>query len=283
MAGAPGRAGVWGWQRGHAWVQPGTIPTAMGDPAVVFTAPRLGALLVRELERAGREVDLDDREPSSISTEDYERLAIRVEERYGADVPDPYRLEPPGQPKTKRRRRRRRRYVKAPPTARCVFLARALTQVCALERVRAAYQCAEDVMPLYPELHGIYKRRRACLMAALTRLAALGSTPSHSKMVNDLVASKKAFCADLLRATPLPDESVPTLPTETQAVVSKECWDRVARLLAATGLTQEDLAPILYDDFDGNPKRMKNRLGQRVFRASRLGQKVFRAGKRRGR
>jgi hypothetical protein len=270
VAGAPGRVGAWGWQQGgnadmRGFTQSGTIPTAMGDPAVAFTVPRLGALLVRELERAGREVDLDDREPSSIPTEDYERLAIRVEERYGADVPDPCRLEPLGQPKTKRRRRRR--YVKAPQTARCVFLARALTQVCALERVRAAYQCAEDVMPLYPELHGIYKRRRVCLMAALTRLDALGNTPSHSKMVNDVVASKKAFCADLLRATPLPDESVPTLPTETQAEVSKECWDRVARLLAETGLTQDDLAPILYGDFDGNPKRVKNRLGQKVFRA----------------
>ena len=239
---------------------------AMGHLAAAFAVPRIGALLVRELELAGLTTDLDDRERiEETSPEGYERLAVRVEKRHGAGVPALSSLEPPGQPKKKRRRRRP--YAKGIPTARCVFLARALMEACAIERERAAYECAELVVALLIELNASYRRRRERLTAAQARLDLLGSTPFDSREGNQQVADLKATVAALLQVTPLPDESVVAPPIKRQAAVRKEYWDRVSSLLGETGLPQDDLAPILYGDFDGNPKRVKNRLGQKVFRA----------------
>jgi hypothetical protein len=239
---------------------------AMGHPTVAFVVPRLGALLVRELKLAGLATDLDDREPrGTISPEDYERLAVRVDKRYGADVPALSSLEPPGRPKKKRRRRSP--YAKGLPTARCVFLARALMEVCAFERERAWCKCVELGVALYIELNESYRRRREHLTAAQAKLDPLGSTPFDSAEGNEQVADLKAKVAALLQGTPLPDESVVAPPIKTQEEVSMEYWDRVSSLLGETGLLQNDLAPILYGDFDGNPKRVKTRLGQKVFRA----------------
>jgi hypothetical protein len=267
---APCACRVFGGSAGHGFAQADTMLAAMGHLAVAFVVPRLGALLVRELRLAGLATDLDDREPrGKISPEDYERLAVRVEQRYGADVPALSSLEPPGQPKKKKKRRRRSPYAQGLPTARCVFLARALMEVCAFERDRAAYECVEFVVPLYIELNESYRRRREHLTAAQARLDPLGSTPFDSKEGNEQVASLKATIAARLQATPLPDESVVAPPIKTQKEVSMEYWDRVSSLLGETGLHQDDLAPILYVDFDSNPSQVKNRLGQKVFRAGK--------------
>jgi hypothetical protein len=239
---------------------------AMGHLAVAFTVPRLGALLVRELKLAGLATDLDDRESGEeISPEDYERLAVRVEQRYGADVPALSSLEPPGQQKKKRRSERP--YAKGLPTARCVFLARALMEVCAFERDRAAYECVEFVVPLRIELNESYRQRREHLTAAQARLDPFGSTPFDSKEGNEQVASLKATVAALLQVTPLPDESVVAPPIKTQEEVSIEYWDRVVRLLGETGLHRNCLAPVLYIDADDRLPQATNRFGQDLLRA----------------
>ena len=154
----------------HGFTHPDTISAVMGHPSVSFTVPSLGDLLVRELKLAGLEIDLDDHQSSENSPEYYERLAIRVEERHGADVPGPSSFVLRGQPK----RRRRRRYSEVPPAVRCVLLARALIKVCALERERALFQGAAEIGPMHSEMNDLYKRRREGLTTEINKLDALG-------------------------------------------------------------------------------------------------------------
>jgi hypothetical protein len=235
----------------------------MGHPSVSFTVPSLGDLLVRELKLAGLEIDLDDHQSSENSPEYYERLAIRVEERHGADVPGPSSFVLRGQPK----RRRRRRYSEVPPAVRCVLLARALIKVCALERERALFQGAAEIGPMHSEMNDLYKRRREGLTTEINKLDALGTAPFRDKEWNERLVQLKVRLAANLQSTPLPVESGETLPIKPPAKFSREFWNKIIELLAETGLTQKQLAPVLYDTVGSKPGLVENRLGQKVFRA----------------
>ncbi len=235
----------------------------MGHLSVAFTVPRLGKLLLRELRLARHEIDPADQEPREISPESYERLAIREVERYGADVPEPAIFVSPG----RRKRRRRLQRAKVSQTVRCVYLARALKEVCALERVRAACQAAVEVAAVCRDLNDYYKRRRVRLTAGQNRLDALGSTPFRDKAANQSLVDLKAFFAALLQSAPLPVESVVTLPIKEPAQFSQESWAKISHLLREAGLTQAEAASLLYDDFDSKTKSAKNRFGQKAFRA----------------
>jgi hypothetical protein len=231
--------------------------------SVASIVTRLGEFLLRWLRLARHETDLDGRESTEISPEDYERLAIREVERYGADVPEPAISVSPSRPK----RRRRLQRAKVSLTVRCVCLARAIIEVCALERNRALCLVAADAATMAPELNAYYGRKRARLTAAQTRLDSLGSAPFRDKDENQRVVELKNMFAVALRGIPLPTESFVSLPIKDPAEFYRESWNRIANLLGEAGLTQDEAASVLFDDFGIRPKQAKNRLGQTAFRA----------------
>ncbi|MGA9653867.1 MAG: hypothetical protein WBP56_10075 [Polyangia bacterium] len=237
--------------------------------SVAFTLPRLGDLLLRELERAGSGINLDQCVPSEMSVRDLESFAILVAGSYGGEVNKP--ADPPKRKRTKARRKRTRARRSRPnpsPAARCFFLAKAVMKACAFERERAANEIADEAAALPTEYNEHHHRRLMRLKELRDKLHDFESTlsPDDKISTQDTGRLKERLDRDI-QSSPRPLVVIPADDLKTHEEHFDECRDTIAYLLSETGLRNNVLANVFYADFKSNPKDATHRFSERVLLA----------------
>lgn len=245
------------------------VESSQENFSVAFTLPRLGDLLLRELERAGSGINLAQCAPSEMSLRDLEMLAILVVGSYGGEVNKPASLAPPDPPKRKRTRARRSR-PKPPPAARCFFLAKAVMKACAFEKECAANKLADEAVALLTEHNEHHHRRLMRLEELRARLHAFESALSPDERWTPVIASLKERLDRGIQSSPRPLEVIPADDLKTHEEPFDECRDTIAYLLGETGLPRKDLAAVFYADFESKPDDATARFNERVYLAREI-------------
>lgn len=251
----------------------GIIPHAMAPPdkfSVEHALPRLRDLFLRELKWAGIESDLDDCLPNDVSPEPYERLAVKVRERFRADVREFFSHALADQPKkghaepssTALAGQPEGCLAERPQAVRLFYLAQAFLRACAYAKNCAVAESIDDLVHVENEIRESCRRAREYRQKVQAAIHGLETAPFPRKDWEPLIANLRE-CSASFQAVSLPPDLAAHPAPKAQKKIFQLCRDEIARFLSETKLPDTDLASVYYDDFAENPDSVCTRFRKR--------------------